>query len=255
MIETPRMPMVHDQALVEAELDGRVFAFRAVVVSVRPAALWLGLVRPDSLLERLRPGDPVTLTFRRDESGMVAGAAFQSHLGSTQSRLFSIEMPSDYRMIQRRAHLRLDTECPIEYTVVSQTPSGGAGLTGDGATRNIGAGGLQFLMRAPIRESVSQGDELELRLALGRDAVVAEAEVVRVDDATDLGRDGRPMAPASPPRLPRTLIAVRFVSISEGAQDRIVRHIFSLQRMRREGPLPPNPVKPIAAAGTRTRPR
>jgi hypothetical protein len=245
--------MVHDQALVEAELDGRVVAFRAVIVNVLPTALWLGLVKPDSVLERLRPGDPITLTFRRDESGMVAGAAFLSHLGSTPSRLFSIEMPADCRMIQRRAHLRLDTECPIQYTVVSQTSSGSAGQTGDGGTRNISAGGLQFMVRAPLRESVSAGDDLELRLAIGQDAVLAEGDVVRVEDATDVGRDGRLMAAASPPRPPRTLIAVRFLSISEGAQDRIVRHIFSLQRMRREGPLPPSPVRTSeAGAGPRT---
>jgi c-di-GMP-binding flagellar brake protein YcgR len=254
MIETPRMPIVHDQVLVEAELDGRVVAFRAVVVNVMPAALWLGLVKPNSLLQRLSPGDPVTLTFRREDSGMVAGASFLSHLGATQSRLFSIEMPSDLRMIQRRGHLRLDTDCPIHYLVVSQTASGGAGETGEGTTRNVSAGGLQFMVRTPIHEAVGVGDDLELRLLIGQDAVLAEGEVVRVDDATDLGRDGRPMAATSPPRPSRTLIAVQFVSISEGAQDRIVRHIFSLQRMRREGSLPPNPVKPIAA-GAGLRPR
>jgi c-di-GMP-binding flagellar brake protein YcgR len=31
-----------------------------------------------------------------------------------------------------------------------------------------------------------------------------------------------------------TLVAVHFVSISEIAQDKIVRHIFSLQRTRRD---------------------
>jgi c-di-GMP-binding flagellar brake protein YcgR len=44
------------------------------------------------------------------------------------------------------------------------------------------------------------------------------------------------MPPATPPRPPRTLVAVRFVTISDDAQDLIVRRIFSLQRLRREGP-------------------
>ena len=236
MIEIPKKVAVHDQVLVETEIDGKVVRFRAVVVNVMPTALWLGLVKPDSVIERLNPCDPMVLTFRRDDAGMVAESSFLSHLGSTQSRLFSVEMPTDCRLIQRRVHLRLDTECPIQYALVNQSDTVGAGLTGEGTTCNISAGGLQFTVRAPIAETVGAEDALELRLAIGLDAVLAEADVVRVEDATDLGPDGHPMAPARPPRPPRTLIAVRFVSISDGAQDLIVRHIFALQRFRREGP-------------------
>lgn len=236
MIETRNKPTVHDQVLVEAEVDGKVIRFRAVVVNILPAAMWMGLVKPDSQLGQLRPGDPIGLTFRREDAGMVAASTFLSHLGSTQSRLFSVEMPADCRLIQRRAQLRLDTECPIQYVVVTQSETASAGLTGEGTTRNISAGGLQFMVRAPIEETVNAGDALELKLALGRDAVLAEAEVVRVEDATDFGPDGRILPPATRPRPPRTWIAVRFVSISEGAQDLIVKHIFALQRMRREGP-------------------
>jgi c-di-GMP-binding flagellar brake protein YcgR len=236
MIDTPRMPAVHDQVLVEAEFDARMVGFRAVVVNVMPGALWLGLVRPDSQLEMLRPGDPVALTFRRDDVGMVAAATFLSRLGLKQSRLFAIEMPSDLRLIQRRADLRLDTNCPIEYTIVSQSDIGSAGLTGEGKTTNISAGGLQFMVRAPARETVAKGDALELRIQIGSDAVLAEADALRVEDGTDLAPDGRPLPPPRSPRPPRTLIAVQFVAISDGAQDRIIRHIFALQRMRREAP-------------------
>lgn len=236
MIETPKVPSIHDQVLVEAEVDGRVVGFRAVVVNVMPAALWLGLIRPDSHLEPLRAGDPIGLTFRRDDAGMVAAATFLSHLGSNPSRLFSIEMPSDLRLIQRRSHLRLDTNCPIEYTIVSQSEIGSAGLTGEGRTTNLSAGGLQFMVEAPARETVEKGDSLELGVAIGQDAVLTEADVLRVEDATDLGPDGRPLPRGRSPRPPRTLIAVQFVAISDGAQDRIIRHIFALQRTRREAP-------------------
>lgn len=236
MIETPRKPTVHDQVLVETEIDGKMVGFRAVVVNVMPAALWLGLVKPDSVLERLRSGEPIVLTFRLDGAGVVAESTFLSHLGSTQSRLFSVEAPAEVRFVQRRSHLRLDARCPIQYEVVSQSETGSAGFTGDGVTTNIGSGGLQFMIPLPIRETVGVGDALEVRLALGGEAVLAEADVLRVEDATDLSPGGHPQAPATPPRPPRTLIAVRFVSISDGAQDLIVRHIFALQRMCREGP-------------------
>jgi c-di-GMP-binding flagellar brake protein YcgR len=233
MIEADKRPAVRDQVLVEAEIDGQVISFRAVVVNVGPAGLWLGLLRPDSRLEEVRPGDPVGLTVRRDGAAMVGRTAFLSHLGSTQARLFSVEWPEDYQLVQRREHLRLDTEAPLRYTIVSQSETGSAGMEGLGTTRNLSAGGLQFIVKAPIRDTVTAGDALELRMQLGQDVVMAEADVVRVEDATDAGPDGRPLPPARLARPPRTLIAVRFEAISDGAQDRIVRHIFSLQRMRR----------------------
>jgi c-di-GMP-binding flagellar brake protein YcgR len=232
-IETHKKPAVHDHVLVEAEIDGALVGFRAVIVNVMPAALWLGLVKSDPQLERLRPEDPIQLTFRRDGAAMVAASTFLSHMGSTQSRLFSIEWPEDYRLIQRRSYLRLDTECPVEYLVTSQSEAGGAGQTGEGVTTNISAGGLQFKVCVPIEDAVRPGDQLEIRLSLNRGAVLAEAEVVRVDDATNAGPDGHPLPPGKKPRGPVTLVAVRFVSISIGAEDRIVRHIFAVQRRAR----------------------
>jgi c-di-GMP-binding flagellar brake protein YcgR len=238
MIQTVEKPSVHDQALVEAEIDGRVVRFRAVVVNLMPAALWLGLVKKDPQLEQLRPGDPVVLTFSRHSVGMVAESSFISHLNSAESRLFAIEFPTDYRLIQRRSYLRMDAECQVEYLVTSQSEAGGAGLEGHGVTRNIGAGGIQFVVHAPMAETVRIGDSLEVRLAVGQGAILAEAEVVRVEDMTDLGPDLRLLPPTTRPRHPRTLIAVRFNHISEGAQDRIIRHIFALQRARRTGHKP-----------------
>jgi c-di-GMP-binding flagellar brake protein YcgR len=233
MIEPDKKPAVHDQVLVETEVDGRLIGFRAVVVNVSPAALWLGLLRPDARLEKVRPGASVGLTIRRNGAAMIGRTAFLGHLGSSQARLFSIGWPDDYQLVQRREHLRLDTEAEIRYVIVSQSETGSAGMEGQGTTRNLSAGGLQFIVKAQIRDTVSAGDALELHLKLGQDVVLAEADVIRVEDATDMGPDGRPLPPARPLRTPRTLIAVRFEEISDGAQDRIVRHIFSLQRMRR----------------------
>ena len=233
MDETDKKPVVHDQVLVETSIDGELIGFRAVVVNIGPTALWLGLTRADSRLERARAGDAVTLTIRRGGAAMVGKTAFLSHLGSTQARLFSVEWPEGYRLVQRREHLRLDTEAPVRYVVVSQSETGGIGDEGSGSTRNISAGGLLFVVKTPILETVGGGDALQLWLQLGQDVVMAEADVIRVEDATDIGPDGRSLQPVMPARQSRTLIAVRFEAISEGAQDCIVRHIFALQRMRR----------------------
>jgi c-di-GMP-binding flagellar brake protein YcgR len=232
-IEREKMPAVHDQVLVEAEVDEKVITFRAIIVSVTSNSIWLGLTKPDEQLERLVAGDPVQLTFRRGSSAMIAGSTFLSHLGSSKARLFSIEWPNDMRMIQRRVYLRMDTDCPIEYTVVSHSAAGTAGMVGQGVTRNLSAGGLQFKEECPIEEAVAIGDELEVTLGLDKDVVRAEAEVVRVDDGTELGTDGKPKHPLRPQK-PSTLVAIRFVSISAAAEDRIVRYIFALQRISRD---------------------
>jgi len=143
-------------------------------------------------------------------------------------------MPTDCHVVQRRAHLRLDADCPVE----SRRRGGvtGAGNHRRRNTRNISAGGLQFVVQRKITETVVVETLSNSGWRVGRDAVLLEADVVRVFDATDIGPDGRPMPPATPPRPPRTLVAVRFVTISDDAQDLIVRRIFSLQRLRREGP-------------------
>jgi c-di-GMP-binding flagellar brake protein YcgR len=233
MTETGRQPAVHDQVLVEAEIDGRVVGLRAVIVHVMPTSLWLGLVRPDPGLEELRPEQPLHLTFRREGAAMIAASTFLSHLGASRSRLFSIEWPSDLQLIQRREHLRLDAECPIEFIVVNPGGSGSAGQTGKGVTRNISAGGLQFGIPTSDGETIAVGDELEVRVTLGTGAIHAEAEVIRVEELVEIGPSGKPKA-HRPGAVPTTLVAVRFTSISYGAQDRIVRHIFALQRRRRE---------------------
>ncbi len=228
MNEPNRKPVVHDQVLVEVDIDGKVVGLRAVVVSVMPTSLWLGLVRPDAGLAQVRPDQPVVLTFKREGAAMVAASTFLSHLGPSRSRLFSVEWPDDFQLVQRRAHLRLDAQCPVVYTVTDQSDDGIAGLTGRGTTRNISAGGIQFVIQ-PGEPIVAVGDEIAISIGLGLEAVEAEAEVVRVEEIVE----GRARSKASA-KVPMTSIAVHFVAISEMAQDKIVRYIFSLQRMRRD---------------------
>ncbi len=75
---------------------------------------------------------------------------------------------------------------------------------------------------------------LQIRLAVANGTVLTDAKVVRIDDATDIGMDGRPIPPNKATHEPQTDIAVQFESIPEAAQDRIVRLIFALQRARRD---------------------
>jgi c-di-GMP-binding flagellar brake protein YcgR len=233
MIDTSGRPNVHDTVFVEADVDGRPVPFRAVVVNVMPDCLWLGLVKPDPRLERVRGGAPVTLTFRRKGAGLVASETFLSHLGTTQSRLFSVAWGGECELVQRRSNLRINAACPIEYVVV-QSEVTEPGTSGSGKTRNISAGGLQLSVGRPADDTVAEGDLLELRVWLDSGIVLADATVVRVEDLTDIGPDGKPVPPNKATHAPVTAIAVQFESISDTAQDRIVRYIFSLQRMQKD---------------------
>jgi hypothetical protein len=225
-----RSPAVHDQVLVEAEVGGKVIGIRAVVVNIMPTALWLGLAQPDPALERLRPDQPLFLTFGLERAAMVGESSFRSHLGASRARLFAIELPDGYRLTQRRAYLRLDAECPIEYTVINQSEVAGAGQKGRGVSANISAGGVKFKVQTEAREAAAVGDQMEVSVELGPSAISSDAEVIRVEE-TAAHPSGKTW-PGSAAE-PSPIIAVRFVSISESSQDKIVRYIFRLQRLRR----------------------
>lgn len=218
-------PALRDQVLVEVQLDEHPVGLRAVVVNVQPGAIWLGLVRPNPLLERIRRNEPVRVTFRRDNAALVGDATFLAHLGSSRQRLFSVSRPANAQLVQRRAHLRADVERAIDVRVVSHGDSGSAGRSGSGRTRNICGSGLLFATDLEL----ACHDQLEVTLTLAsNDVAFAEAEVLRVDPIADAAI---PRPGGSPPRW---LVAVRFLAISEVDQDRIVRHVFSLIRPRRD---------------------
>jgi c-di-GMP-binding flagellar brake protein YcgR len=200
---------------------------------VLPDCLWLGLIKPDRRLEQVRCGVPVTLTLRRNGTGIVASETFLSHLGTTQSRLFSVGWTDSCDVVQRRTHLRVRAECPIEY-VVLQSAFLEPGVSARGSTWDISASGLQLRVGLPIEDTVVEADLVELRLSLDSGMVLADASVVRVEDMTDIGPDGKPLPFAKATHKPSTAIAVHFESISDTAQDRIVRYIFSLHRMQKD---------------------
>ena len=98
-------PAVHDRVLVEAHIDGRLTSFRAVAVNILPTALWLGLVGQQPQLEQLRRDQPLQLTFRRDNTGMIAASSFIGHLGASRTRLFSVSWPDDVKLMCRPVFL------------------------------------------------------------------------------------------------------------------------------------------------------
>jgi len=163
---------------------------------------------------------------------MVAASTFLSHLGASRSRCSRSEWPSDFQLVRRRDHLRLDAQCPVAYTVTNQSDSGSAGLTGKGRRATSARAGSSSSFNRARRWS-PRATSSRSRVALGPGAVTAEAEVIRIEEMTELGPGGRPKA-AAPGVGPTTLVAMRFTSISEGRRTESCATSSRCSRRRRD---------------------
>jgi c-di-GMP-binding flagellar brake protein YcgR len=225
-------PVAQDSVVVRVP-GGPPRGVHGVVTNVTLSSLWLGLSSAEVGLPGWSEGDEVELTFTTVDGPVTVTSSFQKKLGKGNLPMFAVEWPPRTAMAhetvpdsaQRRAHIRVDMSCQVEYTVVTQSDHAAAGQTGGGTTRDVSAGGLLFETDAPHDEVPGPGDGLEMAIDFGGDVVTAEAEVVRVmARGRSAGGGGGP----------RTQIAVRFLSIDQSAQDRIVRHVFSILRQQRE---------------------
>ena len=203
--------------------------WRAIVTNVTLSALWLAVSPGEPPFPRLSTGDPLELTFDVGGQPLTVSTRFESDLGRGRLPMFAVKWPPAQRAMQRppegrqrRAHIRIEVACPIEYTVVTQSDRAAAGQTGGGTTIDISAGGILFATDEALDDLPGIGDGLEIVVDFEGDVVMAEAEVVRVEGP------GRSRTPG------RSEVALRFVSIDGWAQDRIVRHIFARMRRHRE---------------------
>jgi hypothetical protein len=225
----PKDLAIHDEVLVESELDGAAVALPSFVTNVLVDELWLALRRPDPILESFQPGQRLNLTFDRG-GALIADSEFvrllggHSRLGDKQSRVFAVRRPAGVDHVQRRAHVRVDMERLVRIRSLGSLGD----HVGYGRTVNIGAGGVQFTTEVPLMF----GDQLRLALILtSRDIVVAGGQVVRIDEIAAPGRAGEP-AP-TPATLAR--VAVRFDKITEADQERITCHILAADRKNKAG--------------------
>ena len=72
----PRDLAVHDEVLVETDLDGSPVSLPSFVTNVLDGELWLALRQPDPRLKRIDPGRRIHLTF--DRAGAFGSSAWRS---------------------------------------------------------------------------------------------------------------------------------------------------------------------------------
>jgi c-di-GMP-binding flagellar brake protein YcgR len=230
----PKDLSIHDEMVVETEIDGASIGLPAFITNILADELWLATRLPDPRLGDLREGQPVHLTF--DKGGaLIVESVFLRRLGNTsklgmeKSRVFAVRRPQGVDTVQRRAHVRVDLERSVRIKALGSL---GTEQMGNGKTINIGAGGVQFVTDMPLLF----GEQLRLALVLtSRDIVVAGGVIVRIEDG-----DPEPDAAAEPgadPVVKKSKVAVRFDKVSEADQERITCHILAAHRQR-SAPVP-----------------
>lgn len=241
----PKDLTIHDEVIVETEIDGASVGLPAFITNVLVDELWLATRQPDPRLLSLAEGQPIHLTFDRGgalivESLFLRRLGSSTRLGMEKSRVFAVKRPQGVETVQRRAHVRVDLERAVRVRALGSL---GTEKMGNGRTINIGAGGVQFITDMPLLF----GEQLRLALVLtSRDIVVAGGTIVRIEDG-----DARPADAAIEPgheaRQTRSKVAVRFDKISEIDQERITCHILSAHRRRSTVPTTPATVATVEA--------
>jgi hypothetical protein len=244
--------VIHDEVLVETDLDGSPVSLPSFVTNVLDGELWLALRQPDPRLKRIDPGTRIHLTFDRGgafvvESEFLRRLGGSSDSGARKSLVFAVRRPQDFERAERRAQIRMVLERDVRIKS-SGTLAGDA--VGAGRTVNVGPGGVQLVTKMPLMF----GDRLRLALALtARDIVVAAGQVTRIEEVPAPALPGSVGAPRK--RKAITRVAVRFDRISEQDGELITRHILAALRDGTAFELDRAPeAAPDASAGLRVHP-
>ena len=225
----PKDMSIHDEIVVETEIDGDSVVLPAFITNILADELWLATRLPDPRLAGLAEGQPVHLTFDRG-GALIVESVFLRRLGNTtklgmeKSRVFAVKRPQGVDTVQRRAHVRVDLERSVRIRALGSL---GAEKMGSGKTINIGAGGVQFATDMPLLF----GEQVRLALVLtSRDIVVAGGVIVRIEDGDPPAHGSGGEATAVAGKFSK--VAVRFDKISEADQERITCQILAARRKR-----------------------
>lgn len=246
MAGDPKDFSIHDEIVVETEIDGVSVELPAFVTNVLAGELWLATRLPDARLVSLEQGQRIHLRFDRG-GALIIESVFLRRLGNTRlgmekSRVFAVERPQGFETVQRRAHVRVALDRLVRIRALGSV---GTEKIGTGRTINIGAGGVQFSTRTPLLF----GEQLRVALVLtSRNIVVAGGTIVRIEDA-DAPPDSSPESDDGAP-VRYSKVAVRFDKISEADQERITCHVLSVHRQNRGAPPMAEPANSELPAAT-----
>ena len=163
---------------------------------------------------RLARGAEVAVTFTDDVCVYFFETKVLGYVKSTLADLI-LELPKDFKRIQRREYVRVIAVYPLWYRITNQEQE--AGTFTKGNTADLSGGGLSFFSN----KQLEIGTLLDVRLNLPAEEITAAVSVQRLETTEEKGR---------------YRIGCTFVSITKQDREKIIRSVFELQRdLRRKG--------------------
>ena len=120
------------------------------------------MASPDYRLDGLRENHTLQVTVARAGAALLGQSGFLRPLGGGKSRVFAVVRPGSLERVQRRAHIRYQTDVPIHFRHLDPANREPRGEAASGVTLNVSPGGLLFQTDA----APQLGEELGLALPL-----------------------------------------------------------------------------------------
>lgn len=218
-----------DSILIETTVGQVPLSMHGKVSSLLPKVVWVNISGPGfpPLVKELKAGHPITLSAARECNALVGDSTFQSCPGISR-RLVAVSRPTDLRLIDRRATLRVAMRKSLGIRVARGSAAGEGGHFSIGTTVDICMTGIRF--ETAVHMAVGEHVFLTLVLEQNRQ-LYALAQIVRLDDAIpsqSLDRN----SPADPWHDGRRLIraAARWDAIAPADRERLQSFLLSSER-------------------------
>ena len=178
----PTTLQLGDSVVIETSVDQVLFGFRGQLSSLLPTVVWVDVAEPGCppLVRDLKEGHPVRLSAGRKTYALIGETTFRSSLGLSR-RLVALERPSEMRLVDRRAQLRVATRRSVGIRLARDSAAGDGGRFSIGTALDISLTGMCLETTAHM----AVGDRVFVTMVLQENQpLYAPAQIVRLEDAT-----------------------------------------------------------------------
>ena len=218
-----------DTVLIETTFDQVPLVFRGKLSNLLPKVVWVNVPRPGCpcVVSELAEGHPVRLSAARNGSALVGETTFRNCLGVSR-RLLALDRPTDLRLVDRRAQLRVALRLSVGIRLARDSAAGEGGRFAIGTSLDISLSG----MRLETTANMAVGDHVFVTLALETSRpLYALAQIIRLDDATT-DRPLRAAREVGPLHDGRRLVraAVKWEAMSPADRTRLQNFLVNVDR-------------------------
>jgi hypothetical protein len=179
-----------DALTIETQIDRVPLVIRGKLSNLLPQVVWVNVADPGcpQIITELKEGHPVRLSAPREGHALVGDSTFRSCLGTTR-RLVAVSRPTELRLVDRRAMLRVALRRSVGIRLARNSAAGEGGHFAIGTSLDIGMAGMRF----ETTMHLAVGDHVFVTIVLERNRPLDSlAQIVRLDDATtDLPYEAR----------------------------------------------------------------